>query len=86
VVIDLYADWCMPCQVLSPMLARLALEKRNKASFYKIDVDRNPSLARRFMAQGIPHVVFVRGGKVVHSLSGLQSPETYAQAIDRYAG
>ncbi|MBD3318164.1 MAG: hypothetical protein GF344_20465, partial [Chitinivibrionales bacterium] len=40
-VFDLYADWCAPCQILSPMLERLALEKRNKATVYKINVDQN---------------------------------------------
>jgi thioredoxin len=85
-VIDLYADWCMPCRVLSPMLERLALEKRDRATFYKIDVDRSPMLAEKFMAQGIPLVVFVKNGTVVHSMAGLQPAEAYAEAIDRYAG
>lgn len=85
-VIDLYADWCMPCRVLSPMLERLALEKRDRATFYKIDVDRSPMLAEKFMAQGIPLVVFVKDGTVVHSMAGLQPAEAYAEAIDRYAG
>ncbi len=80
-VFDLYADWCMPCKVLSPLLDEIAREHGQTASFYKIDVDQNPGLAQAFGVSGIPYVVFVKNGKAVHAMTGLNPKENYVRAV-----
>lgn len=82
---DLYADWCSPCRILSPLLEEISAEHRDRVDVFKIDVDSDPDIARAFGATGIPHVVFVRNGEVVHALSGLRSKDTYVRAIRRLA-
>jgi thioredoxin len=83
---DLYADWCMPCRVLSPILEEIAREHAHGVSLYKINVDQNPSLARAFGVRGIPYVVFVKDGKAVHAMTGVNAKDAYVRAIKRYGG
>jgi thioredoxin len=85
IVFDLYADWCGPCKKLSPMLDTLAHQYRSQARFYKINTDEHPALAREFSVSGIPLVVFVRKGRVVQSVVGLNPKVMYERAIGRHA-
>lgn len=82
-VFDLYADWCEPCQVLSPMMEKIAKENKEKANFYKIDVDQLPRLSAFFKVKGIPHVVFLKNKKTLYALTGLYPREEYIKAINR---
>ncbi len=82
---DLYADWCAPCRVLSPMLEKIAKEHQDKLTVYKINVDNNPEIARMFNVTGIPFVVMMKNMQVVHSLLGVQPKETYVRAINQFA-
>lgn len=84
-VFDLYADWCTPCKLLSPMLEKISDEKKSSARFYKINVDKHPDLARSFGVSGIPFVVFVKNKTAVSALTGLQSKEAYIRVIDQFA-
>ena len=82
---DLYADWCMPCKVLSPMLETIAKEKKDKVTVYKINIDKNPAIAGGFGVTGIPFVVLVKKQQGVYALTGVQSKDTYLRAIQRFA-
>ena len=82
---DLYADWCAPCRVLSPILEEIAKENQDNVSVYKINVDNNPEIARAFNVTSIPLVVMMKNKKIVQSLLGLRPKETYVQAINQYA-
>jgi thioredoxin 1 len=82
---DLYADWCAPCRMLSPLLEDIARENQDKVSVYKIDTDKNREIARSFNVTYIPYVVMMKNKKVVHSITGIESKEVYVQAINRYA-
>lgn len=81
-VFDLYADWCGPCRILSPMLEEIAKENKDKADFYKIDVDRLPRLAGAFKVRGIPHVAFLKNKTIVHAFVGVQTKSAYVRAIN----
>jgi thioredoxin len=85
-IFDLYADWCMPCKILSPTLEELARENSGKASFYKINVDVHTQIAGMFGVSGIPFVVFVKNKTGVHALTGVNPKGTYQRAIDQFAG
>jgi thioredoxin len=82
---DLYADWCMPCKILSPTLHKLAAENSHKARVYKINVDTNPQLAALFGVRGIPYVVFVKNGEAVTALTGLRQKGDYQKIIDEHS-
>jgi thioredoxin 1 len=86
VVVDFYADWCGPCRELNPVLEEIARKHADKATFYKVNVDRNRDLARAHRVSGIPHVMFIRRGEAVHSIIGVQPSDAYLRAIGRFAG
>jgi thioredoxin 1 len=76
VVVDFYAPWCGPCKRLSPMLDEMAGSLTNKIKFVKINVDEANALAQRLGIEGVPTLVFFKGGKVVDRLVGLPSSDT----------
>lgn len=85
VIIDLYADWCGPCKILSPVLEQLAQEYKNKVIFYKLNVDELPDIAASFRVTGIPHVVFLKENKLVYYLTGVQPKEKYLEIIKKFS-
>jgi putative thioredoxin len=70
VIIDLWAEWCGPCQQLSPVLEKLAAEADGQWVLAKVDVDANPQLSAALQVQSIPMVVAVIGGQLVDGFLG----------------
>ncbi|MDD3229362.1 MAG: thioredoxin [Oscillospiraceae bacterium] len=71
VLIDLWATWCGPCRMLSPVVEKIA-EEHPEVKVGKINVDEEPELAQSFHATAIPMLVLLRDGKVTASSIGLQ--------------
>lgn len=85
-VLDFYADWCGPCRILAPTINGLAAEYKEKASFFRVNVDKSPSLSRDFGVRGIPYTVFMKNGRVVYALTGVHPEETFKKVIDYCSG
>lgn len=83
VVIDLWADWCGPCRVLEPVLARLASEYQGKFVLARIEADENMRIAGRYAVRGFPTVIAFVGGQEVERFSGAQPLGTVRAFIDR---
>lgn len=61
VLVDFWAEWCGPCKMIAPILEQLATEKTN-ITIVKVDVDKNPEIAKKYGIRGIPTVaVFING-------------------------
>ena len=75
VLVDLWADWCGPCRMLSPILAEIAAEKEGELTVAKINVDEEPELAAAFQANSIPMLVVMKQGKVTNVSVGYISKE-----------
>lgn len=71
VVVDCYATWCGPCRRLAPIVDGLADEFAGKIKFVKVNVDESPKISQRFNIEGIPMLLFFKGGKLVNSSVGL---------------
>jgi putative thioredoxin len=70
VILDFYADWCGPCQLLTPNLEKAVEQGKGKFILVKVNVDENPDLAEQFEIEGIPFVVLVKEGKRIAEFSG----------------
>jgi putative thioredoxin len=70
VLVDFTAEWCGPCQVLGPVLERLAAEYQGRFILAKIDIDRNPNLAMQLGVQNVPTVFAFRDGRPVGHFVG----------------
>ena len=82
VLVDFYADWCGPCQMMEPAIESVASE--TAAAVMKIDVDRFQNLAAQFSVQGIPTLLLFAGGENVERLVGMQSAEQLSSMIEEY--
>jgi len=80
-VFDLYADWCMPCRLLSPTLTTLASANTKNARFFRINVDKSRDIAAEFGVNGIPYVVFVKNKEAIYAITGLNPSERYEKVI-----
>jgi thioredoxin len=58
-VIDFYADWCMPCKMISPLLNQLSAEYEGKVKFYKVNTEKDPEVAKVFGISSIPTLLFI---------------------------
>lgn len=84
VLLDFYADWCGPCQVLLPTVEKLAEKYENDFEVRKINVDKNPQLAQQFKVRSIPALFVLKDKKVEKSLVGLQSEHALEQVIQEF--
>ncbi len=70
VVVDCWAPWCGPCQMISPVIEDLASDYAGKVVFGKLNVDENPAVAAEYGIMSIPTLLFARNGEVVDRLIG----------------
>lgn len=82
VLVDFWAEWCMPCRMLTPTIDAIASETAGKAKVGKVNVDDNQELAGQFGIRGIPTVMLFKGGQVAGSFVGLRSKEDLASALN----
>jgi thioredoxin 1 len=83
VLVDCYADWCGPCQMMEPAIEALAAE--TDAAIAKVDVDANPAVAQQLGARSIPTLVLYADGEAVDRFVGAQDRATLESAIREHA-
>lgn len=80
VIVDFWAPWCGPCRMVAPILKNIAKEYAGRLIVAKVNTDENPQWAGQFGVQGIPTMLFVSGGKVIHHQVGAL-PEPYLREM-----
>lgn len=82
VVIDFWAPWCGPCQMMAPVFEELEKEYQGKAKLVKLNTDDYPNLAGPFGIQGIPTLLILKGGKEVDRIVGFGPKAMLKQKIE----
>lgn len=75
VLVDFWAPWCGPCQVMGPVIDQLAEESAAFAKVGKVNVDDNPATAQAYGVMSIPTMKIFKGGAVVKEFVGVQGKE-----------
>lgn len=82
VLVDFFATWCGPCQMLAPIIDELDNEVKDKAvRVFKVDVDASPLSAEKYGIMSVPTLIFFKKGEVVEVLNGVQGKESLKQKL-----
>ncbi|MEM4704856.1 MAG: thioredoxin [Candidatus Bathyarchaeia archaeon] len=84
VLVDFYADWCMPCRMMAPVVEELAKELAGKVLVGKINVDENPDIADRFQVFSIPTLVIIKSGREVDRIIGFVPRSQVEARLKKY--
>jgi len=82
VLVDFWAEWCGPCQMLTPTIEELSLEYQSKVSIGKLNVDNHPSIATKYGVRSIPCLLFFKNGEVQKQIMGSVPKSEIATALD----
>lgn len=82
-LVDFYADWCGPCQILWKLMPHLAEKYDGKALVAKVNTDTEFAITQRYQVSALPTVVVFKDWKEVERMRWLQPPEAYSAVIDK---
>lgn len=83
VLVDFWAPWCGPCQMMGPVIDKLSKEMENKAKVGKLNVDENSATAAKYGIMSIPALKIFKGGKVVKEFVGVQAKEILRSELEK---
>lgn len=86
VLVDFWAEWCMPCRMLAPTIDQLAEEFAGKAKVGKLDTDANREVAVKYGIHAIPTIILFKGGEAVEKFIGLKNRDELAAAMNGAVG
>lgn len=84
VMVDFWAVWCGPCQMVAPIVDELATEYAGKVRVMKLNTDENPEIAGRYQVMSIPTILFFKNGQVVEKLIGARPKRAFKEVIDSF--
>jgi thioredoxin 1 len=84
VLVDFWAPWCGPCQMVSPVIEEIAKEMGSKAKVGKVNVDEEGALGQEYEIMSIPAVFVFKNGEIVERLIGAMNKDSYVEAVEKH--
>ena len=84
VLVDFWAEWCMPCRLLAPTIEKLAKEYEGKVKVGKVDTDSNRDVSIKYGISAIPTVILFKDGQVAQKFVGLRQERDFRDALDSH--
>jgi len=85
-MVDFWAAWCGPCQIIGPVVEQVADEYTGKVKVGKLDVDSNPTTAAKFNVRSIPSILFFKDGSLVDTVVGAVPKAALVQKLEQHLG
>jgi len=84
VPVHFYAEWCMPCKMMLPILLEVEEDMKDKAQFLKVDVDKEKELAKRFRILSVPTLIIFKNGEQLWRQSGVMQKKALTHLLKEY--
>jgi thioredoxin 1 len=82
VLVDFWAEWCVPCHMVSPVVEEIGQEKGQTLRVVKLNIDENPDVTRKFGVMSIPSLILFKGGEEVTRVVGARPKDAILRDID----
>jgi thioredoxin 1 len=81
VLVDFWAEWCMPCRMLAPTIEKIATDYAGKVKVGKIDTDSNRDVSIKYAISAIPTVILFKDGQIAQKFVGLRNERDFKEAL-----
>jgi thioredoxin len=82
VLVDFWAEWCVPCHMVSPVVEEIAQEQGDRLKVAKLNTDENPEMTRRFGVMSIPSLILFKGGEEVARVVGAKPKDAILRDLE----
>ena len=83
IIVDFYADWCGPCKMMGPVVAKCAEAYDGKMKIGKLNVDENMAIAQKYRVVSIPHFIVFKNGEPAVTFGGAMSEADFCRKLDQ---
>ena len=82
VLVDFWAEWCVPCHMVSPVVEEIGRDKGERLQVAKLNIDENPDVTRRYGVMSIPTLMLFKGGEEVARVVGARGKDALLKELD----